>query len=76
MVAADLRDNGSVVLDFHEPWMKTSYELLQGRDRTPSPAMRAFVEELGAAEAEIGADVLPSSRREAHAHLAAEGRSD
>jgi DNA-binding transcriptional LysR family regulator len=61
MVAADLRDHRLVVLDFREPWMQTSYELLQRRDRTPSPAVRAFVAELRAVEAEIGADEMPAT---------------
>ena len=55
MVAADLRDRTLVQLDFQEPWMATSYALFWRRDRTPSPAVRAFVEELRAVESEISA---------------------
>ena len=56
MVSADLRDRRLVELDFREPWMATSYALFQRRDRTPSPAALAFVEEVRAVEAEIAAD--------------------
>jgi hypothetical protein len=55
MVAADLHDHSLVALDFRKPWMQTSYQLLQRRDRTPSPAVSEFVQELRAVEAEIGA---------------------
>jgi DNA-binding transcriptional LysR family regulator len=58
MVAADLRDGRLVQLDFHEPWMQTSYGVFWRSDRTPSPAVRAFVEELRAVESEISADSL------------------
>ena len=56
MVAEDLRDGSLVMLDFHEPWMRTSYALLQRRGRRASPAACAFVAALRAVEAEIGAD--------------------
>jgi DNA-binding transcriptional LysR family regulator len=55
MVAADLREARLVLLDFREPWMETTYGFLRRRDRTPSPAVRAFMEELRAVEGEIGA---------------------
>jgi DNA-binding transcriptional LysR family regulator len=55
MVAADLRDGSLAALDFREPWMETGYDLFQRRDRTPSPAMEAFIRELHAVEAEIAA---------------------
>jgi DNA-binding transcriptional LysR family regulator len=55
MVAADLREARLVLLDFREPWMEATYGLLRRRDRTPSAAVRAFVDELRAVEAEIGA---------------------
>jgi DNA-binding transcriptional LysR family regulator len=56
MVAADLRDGRLVQLDFHEPWMQTSYEVFWRSDRTPSPAVRAFVDELRAVESELSAE--------------------
>ena len=55
MVAADLRDRTLIQLDFQEPWMATTYAVFWRRDRTPSPAVRAFVEELRAVESEIAA---------------------
>ncbi len=62
MVAADLRDGRLVQLDFHEPWMQTSYGVFWRSDRTPSPAVRAFVDELRAVESEISAEsVEPDS---------------
>jgi len=62
LVAKDLCDGRLVQLDFHEPWMQTSYEVFWRSDRTPSPAVRAFVEELRAVESEISADsVEPDS---------------
>jgi DNA-binding transcriptional LysR family regulator len=56
LVAEDLRDGNLVPLDFHEPWMRTTYALLLRRDLTLSPAASAFVETLLAVEAEIAAD--------------------
>jgi DNA-binding transcriptional LysR family regulator len=56
MVAADLRNGTLVQLDFHEPWMQTSYGVFWRSDRTPSPAVRAFVDELRAVESEISAE--------------------
>lgn len=58
LVAADLRDGRLVQLDFHEPWMLTTYGVFWRSDRTPSPAVRAFVEELRAVESEISAESL------------------
>jgi DNA-binding transcriptional LysR family regulator len=62
LVVEDLRDGRLVQLHFEEPWMETGYGLVQRRDRTPSPAMREFVHELRAVEAEIGADSVPALR--------------
>jgi DNA-binding transcriptional LysR family regulator len=63
MVAEDVREGALVLLDFREPWMETDYRLLQRRDRTLSPAARAFVDELRAVEAEISAlSVEPGTR--------------
>ena len=62
MVAADLRDGRLVQLDFHEPWMQTSYGIFWRSDRTPPPAVRAFVDELRAVESELSAEsVKPDS---------------
>jgi DNA-binding transcriptional LysR family regulator len=58
MVAADLRDGRLVQLDFDEPWMQTTYGVFWRSDRTPSPAVRAFVDELRAVESEISAESL------------------
>jgi DNA-binding transcriptional LysR family regulator len=58
LVAADLRDGSLVQLDFHEPWMQTTYGVFWRSDRTPSPAVRAFVDELRAVESEISAQSL------------------
>ena len=55
MVAEELADGRLIHLDFHEPWMQTTYGLFWRADRTPSPAAVAFVEELRAVESEIGA---------------------
>jgi DNA-binding transcriptional LysR family regulator len=56
MVAEELRDGRLVRLDFREPWMQTGYGLFRRRDRTSSPAVSAFVEEVRAVETEISAD--------------------
>jgi DNA-binding transcriptional LysR family regulator len=53
MVEADLREERLVQLAFHEPWIQTSYGFFWRRDRTPSPAMRAFVEQLQVVESEL-----------------------
>ena len=53
MVEADLRDGRLARLPFHEPWIQTGYGLFWRRDRTPSPAMRAFVEQLQVVESEL-----------------------
>lgn len=70
MVVTDLRDGRLAPLDFHEPWMRTRYELFWRRDRTPSPALQAFVEVLRTVESEIdsssadrGSDAPRSIRR-------------
>ena len=53
MVLADLREGRLARLAYHEPWMQTSYELFWRSDRTPSPALQAFVEELRSVESEL-----------------------
>jgi DNA-binding transcriptional LysR family regulator len=56
MIPTELRDGRLQRLDFREPWMTTAYSLLLRRDRTPSPAVGAFIDELRAVEAEIAAN--------------------
>jgi DNA-binding transcriptional LysR family regulator len=54
-VLADLREGRLAQLAYHEPWMETNYELFWRSDRTPSPALRAFVEEIRSVESELSA---------------------
>jgi DNA-binding transcriptional LysR family regulator len=55
MVQADLREGRLAQLAYHEPWMQTSYQIFWRSDRTPSPALRAFVEEIRDVESELSA---------------------
>jgi DNA-binding transcriptional LysR family regulator len=58
VLSAELRDGKLVPLGFREPWMETAYALIRRRDRTPSPAVSAFVDELREVEAEISAGAI------------------
>lgn len=52
MLALDLAAGRLVRLNFHIPIMRTSYGIIQRRDRTPSPALDLFVRTIRQLEAE------------------------
>lgn len=56
LISTELREGKLVPLAFREPWMETSYAVIRRRDRTASPAVNAFVDELRAVEEAIALD--------------------
>lgn len=54
MLMSDLAAGRLVQLNFRIPAMRTSYGIIQRRDRTPSPALKLFVTTLRLVEAELG----------------------
>jgi DNA-binding transcriptional LysR family regulator len=53
MLSPDVETGRLVRLDFHIPAMRTNHGILTQRDRTHSPAARAFIETLKAVEKEV-----------------------
>jgi len=55
LIADELMDGRLAVIDFHPPWLVSNYGFIYLRNRSLSPAARAFMEEMRKVEAEIAA---------------------
>lgn len=71
MLADDVGFGRLVRLDFHVPVMRTDYAIITLRNRTPSPAARAFIGHLREAEAKAKAFDAGERSRKPGRHAAA-----
>lgn len=60
LVRAELANGSLTALDWHPPWLHTNYGFVYPRDRTLSPATRAFIEEVRAIETALVAEAPPA----------------
>ena len=63
LVAAELADGSLAALAWRPPWLQTNYGFVYPKDRTLSPAARAFVDEVRAVEAGLDAAAKPAASR-------------